>query len=73
MNPVASSIDGKLHQAIDINQLLIFQAQALREMILNPKNGTGLDPLGTIDAIIDNVSKNAELLKEARGKLESIS
>jgi hypothetical protein len=73
MSSTISEIDENLHRAIDIDHMLIFQAEALRQMILNPKMSSKLDPVGTIDSIIENVKKNVELLEEARRELRVVA
>jgi hypothetical protein len=64
-----SSIGAKLREAIDIEQLIELQANALRDIILDPKKNKALNPVDTIDAIAENAKKNVELLEEALHEL----
>jgi hypothetical protein len=61
-----SKVDDKLHEAIDIDQLVIFQMEVLRDMVLNPKQAGKLNPIDTIDAILTNVKKNGDILQGIR-------
>jgi hypothetical protein len=72
MSSGVSSIDSNLHRAIDLDQLVVFQAEALREILTNPHKSSKLDPLETIAAIIESVKKIAELLEISRRELKSL-